>query len=92
VSSCLCHLVQRTSRTYMDALLGPEVKSTRGESGRYWETIDVLARGYGIPKPQSSKRASHRAQGTWWLVWPRAKGSYFLLPSAGCQKIQPFVG
>jgi len=36
---------------------GQEVKSTGAESGRYWERIDVLARGYGQPGAESPKES-----------------------------------
>ena len=55
------HLVQRTLRTYMDALFGQEVKSTRGESGRYWERIDVLAGSQDNQGPSRQKGSGHRA-------------------------------
>jgi hypothetical protein len=61
-------LVQRTSYTYMDALFAQEVKSTWGESGRYWERIDVLA---GSQDNQGRSRQRGPATG------PRGPGGWF---------------
>jgi hypothetical protein len=39
----------------MDALLAEEVKRCGPESGRYWERINVLARGYGQLVPRDRR-------------------------------------
>lgn len=85
-------LVQRIAYVYMHALLGQEVKSTRGESGRCLEKIDAVAPGVGELGTESPKRRSRRVWAGLVAGLGESRRAYCSPASAGCQKTQPLVG